>query len=65
MWTVVPRCTKYKSNSGHKIVYNSVMAYLMALMITGPEISEDPENEQINLWPERNPIALDKMMINV
>lgn len=37
----------------------------MALMMTGPEFSEDPKNEQINPWPERNPMALDKMMMNV
>ena len=41
------------------------MPYLMAFMITGPEFSEDPENEQINPWPECNPIALDKIMMNV
>ncbi len=65
IWTGVPRRTKYKSNLGHKAVYNCAMLYLMALMMTGPEFSEDPENEQINSWPERNPMSLDKMMINV
>ena len=34
-------------------------------MMTGPEFFEDPENEQINSRPERNPIALEKMMMNV
>ncbi len=37
----------------------------MSLMMTGPEFSEDAENEQINTWPERNPIALDKIMMNL
>ena len=35
------------------------------LMITDPEISKDPKNKLINPWPKRNPIALDKIMINV
>ncbi len=65
MWTGVPRRTKYKSSPGHKAVYNCVMPYLTALMMTGPEVSEDSENEPINLWPERNPITLDRMMMNV
>ena len=65
MWMGVPRHTKYKSNPGHKTVYNSDMPYFIALMMTGPEFSEDPENEQINPWPERNPMTLDKMMMNV
>ncbi len=34
-------------------------------MMTGPEALEDPENEPINPWPERNPMALDRMMMNV
>ena len=41
------------------------MPYLVALMMTGPEFSEDPENDQINPWPERNPMALDKTMVEV
>ncbi len=65
IWTGVPRRTKYKSNQGHKAVYNCAMPYLMALMMTGPEFFEDPENEQIYPWPERNPIALDKMRMNM
>ena len=61
----VPRFTKYKSNPEYKAVYNSAMPYFMALMMTGPEFSEDPENEQINPLPERNPMPLDKMMMNM
>ena len=41
------------------------MPYLMALIMTGLEFSEDPENEQINPWPKRNLMALDKMIMNV
>ena len=65
MQTGVPRRTKYKSNLGHKAVYNSAIPYLMALMMTGSEFFEDPENEQINPWPKCNPMAQDKMMMNV
>ncbi len=65
MWTGVPRRTKYESSPGHKAVYNCIMPYLTVLMITGPEVSEDPENESINAWPERNLMALDRMMMNV
>ncbi len=65
MWTGVPRRTKYKSSPSHKAVYNCVMPYLTALMMIGLEVLEDPENEPINLWPERNPMALDRMMMNV
>ncbi len=65
IWTGVPRRTKYESNPEHKAVYNCAMLYLMALMMTGTKFSEDPENEQINPWPERNPMALDKMRMNV
>ena len=65
MWTGVPRRTKYESNLGHKAVYDCPIPYLMALMMTGPEFSEDLENEQINPWPEGNPMALDKIMMNV
>ena len=65
MWTGVPRCTKYESKLGHKVVYNSVMPYLMRLIITGLEFSKNPKNKQINPWPEYNPMALDKIMMNM
>ncbi len=65
MWMGVPRRTKYESSPGHKAVYNCVMPYLTVLMMTGPKVSEDLENEPINPWPERNPMALDRMMMNV
>ena len=45
MWKGVPRRTRYKSNPGHKAVYNCVIQYFMALMMTGLEFFEDPENE--------------------
>ena len=57
--------TKYKSNLGHKAIYNCVISYLIVFMMTGPEILDDLENKQINLWPECNPIVLDRMIINV
>ena len=41
------------------------MPYLMALIMTSPKFSENPKNEQINPWLEFNPMALNKMMINV
>ena len=58
-------CTKYESSPSHKAVYNCVMPYLKALIMTGPEVSKDPENKQINPWPEHNSIALDRMMMNI
>ncbi len=65
MWTGVPRHTKFESRPGHKAVLNCAMPYLVSLMITGPEFSEDPENDQINPWPEDNPMALDRTMVEV
>ncbi len=65
MWMGVPRRTKYEFSPGHKAVYNYVMPYLTALMMTSPEVLEDPENEPINFQPERNPMALDRMMMNM
>ena len=65
MWTGVPRCTKFKSSLGHKAVLNCAIPYLVTLIMTGPEFSKDLENNQINLWPERNPMAFDKRMVEV
>lgn len=65
IWSGVPRRTKFESNSGHKAVYDCAMPYLMALMMAGPKFSEDPENEQISPWPERNSMALDRTMVEV
>lgn len=56
--------TKYKSSLIYKAVYNHIMPYLIVLMITDLEIFEDPKNKQINLWPERNYMALNKMTLN-
>ncbi len=33
--------------------------------MTGRGVSEDLENKPINPWPECNPMALDRMMMNV
>ena len=65
MWTGVPRCIKFESSPGYKAVLNCAMPYLVALMMTGPKFSEDPENNQINQWPERNLMALDRTMVEV
>lgn len=65
MWIGVPCRTKYEFKVGHKAIYNCTMPYLIALMMTGPKFFEDLENEQINPWPERNPMVLNKMMMNM
>ncbi len=65
MWTGVPRHTQYESSLGHTAVYNCVIPYLTALIMTSPEILEVPENKPMNSWPKRNLMALDKMMMNV
>lgn len=56
---------KYESNLGHKAIYNCAIPYLIALIMTSSEFSEDPKNEQINFWPERNLMTLNKMIINM
>lgn len=48
IWTSVPHHTKYKLNPGYKAVYNCTMPYLIILVMTSIEFSEDLENEQIN-----------------
>lgn len=58
-------CTKYKSSPGYKTVYNSTILYFTALMMTGPEVLEDPKKNQINLQPEHNPMALNRIILNV
>ncbi len=65
MWTGILCRTKYESSPDHKAIYNYFMSYLKVLMMTGPEVLEDPKNEPINLWPKRNPIALDRMIMNM
>lgn len=61
----IPCQTKYKSNQGDKAVYNYAILCLIILMIIGVKISDDPENDLINLWPDCNPIALNKIMLNI
>lgn len=56
---------KSKPNAGHKAVLNCTIPYLVALMITGFEFSEDPKNDQINLWPECNPMTVNKTIVEV
>lgn len=40
--------TKIEFSLGYKAVFNCAILYLVALMITSPEFSKDPENNQIN-----------------
>lgn len=65
MWTGIPYCSKFESSPGYKTVLNSAMSYLVRLMMTGPEFLEDLKNNQINLQPEHNPMALDKTMMDI
>ncbi len=65
MWMCVLCRTKYESSPGYQPVYNCVMPYLTALMMTSLEVSEDSKNEPINLWPERKPMVLDRMVMNL
>lgn len=65
MWTEIPHCTQFEYRLGHNAVPNCAMPYLVALIMTGPEFLEDSENNLINPWPERNSMALDKMMIKI
>ena len=44
---------------------NCAMLYIVALIMTGPEFLEDLKNNQINLLPERNPMALDRLIVEV
>ena len=41
------------------------MLYLTMLIVTTPEVLEDLENDQINPWPKRNPMTLNRIMLNV
>lgn len=65
IWTNIPRNTKYKSNPRHKAIYNYIMPYFIVMMITSLEFFRDKENKQINFWLKRNPIVLDKMIMNI
>lgn len=65
MWLGVPCRTKYESSLGYKSIYNCAIPHFIALIITGPKILEDPENNQTNLWFKRNPIVLNRIMLNV
>lgn len=58
-------CSKCKSSLEHKAVYNYAMLYLIALIIIDSKILEHPENNETNPWPEHNPIALNRIMLNM
>lgn len=41
------------------------MPYFITLLMTGPKISKNLVNKQINLWPKCNLIALNRIMIEM
>lgn len=57
--------TKYKSNPGYKAVYNSAISDLITLLMTGPKISDNSENNLSNPWPQCNSIILNRIILNV
>ncbi len=61
----VPHRTKYEFSLGHKAIYNCIISYFIALMMTSLNVLEDPKNKLINPWPKRNIMALDRMMMNI
>lgn len=65
MWIDDLYCIKFKSISRHKAIYNCAMPYLMALIISSFKFLGDLKKNQINLWPKRNSMALDRTIIEV
>lgn len=61
----IPYHTKFESSLGYETVLNYAMPYLIMLIMISPEFSKDLENNYINLWPKRNSIILDRMMMEV
>lgn len=49
IWLGVPYRTKYESSLGYKTVYNCVIPYVTVLMITGPDVLDNLENNLTNL----------------
>lgn len=64
-WLGVSYLTKCESSLRYKAINNCVISYFTVKMMTGPEISDDPENDRINPWPEHNPIALNRIILNI
>lgn len=65
MWIRVLCCIKFKSSLEHKNMLNCAIPSLIALMIIGSEFLEDPENNKTNLWPERNFMVLNRIIMEV
>lgn len=65
MMMSLPRCIKFEFSLKHKTVFNCVMLYPPALMMTSFKFSEDLANNQINLWLEYNLMTLNKTMVEV
>lgn len=57
--------TKFEFSLKYQAIFNCAIPYFIVLMMTGPEFSEDPENNKINLWPECKLMLLDKIMVDV
>lgn len=55
--------TKFESSLGHKAIFNFIMPYFVIQIIISLEFSGDPENDQINLWPKRNPMTLNRIIM--
>lgn len=65
MWTGIGRHTKFKFSLEYKAVLKYTILYLVALLMIGPEFLKDPENKKINPLLEHNPMALDKIIVEV
>lgn len=65
IWTRVLHYIKFKSSLEHKNMLNSAISSLKALMMISSEFWEDPKNNKINSWSERNLMVLNKTIIEV
>lgn len=61
----VPCHTKYEFSLDYKAVYNYAIPYFTVLMIISSKILEDLKNIQINPQPDRNPIVLNRIMLDM
>lgn len=65
MWLGVFYRTKYKFSPEYKIVHNCAILYFIILIMIGPKILDNSENDQTSPWFERNPMALNKIVLNM
>lgn len=49
----------------NKAIYNCTMPYFIALMMISSEVLDNLKNNLTDLWPERNSMALNKIMLNI